>query len=137
MVRHQFPSWQTQVNGQTAEFLDGPAGTQVPRQVVDAISNYLLHDNANTCGAFVTSRQNDAMLVGARQAMADFFNCVPDEVIFGQNMSTITFALARDIGREPNPGGDIAGPTLDPRANVAPAAPRAEQAMRAPPFTTR
>ena len=54
-VREQFPSLKTQVNGQTAAFLDGPAGTQVPRQVVDAISNYLLHDNANTCGAFATS----------------------------------------------------------------------------------
>ena len=72
-VRQQFPSLQTQVNGQTAAFLDGPAGTQVPRQVMDAIQKYLLHDNANTCGAFATSRRNDAMIAGARQAMADFF----------------------------------------------------------------
>ena len=119
-VRQQFPSLQTQVNGQTAAFLDGPAGTQVPRQVVDAISNYLLRDNANTCGAFVTSRQNDAMLARARQAMADFFNCAPDEVSFGQNMTTITFALSRAIGRELKPADEIVVTTLDHDANVAP-----------------
>jgi cysteine desulfurase family protein (TIGR01976 family) len=119
-VRQQFPSLQTQVNGETAAFLDGPAGTQVPRQVVDAISNYLLHDNANTCGAFATSRQNDAMIAGARQAMADFFNCAPDEVIFGQNMTTITFALSRAFGRELKAGDEIVVTTLDHDANVAP-----------------
>ncbi len=119
-VRQQFPSLQTQVNGQTAAFLDGPAGTQVPRQVVDAISNYLLHDNANTCGAFVTSRQNDATIAAARQAMADFFNCAADEVSFGQNMTTITFALSRAIGRELKAGDEIVVTTLDHDANVAP-----------------
>jgi cysteine desulfurase family protein (TIGR01976 family) len=119
-VRQQFPSLQTQVNGQTTAFLDGPAGTQVPRQVVDAIANYLLHDNANTCGAFSTSRQNDAMIAGARQAMADFFNCAADEVSFGQNMTTITFALSRAIGRELRAADEIVVTTLDHDANVAP-----------------
>ena len=119
-VRQQFPSLLTQVNGQTAAFLDGPAGTQVPRQVVDAIANYLLHDNANTCGAFATSRRNDAMIAGARQAMADFFNCDADEVSFGQNMTTITFALSRAIGRELKPGDEVVVTTLDHDANVAP-----------------
>ncbi|MEQ1472204.1 MAG: cysteine desulfurase-like protein [Candidatus Acidiferrum sp.] len=119
-VREQFPSLKTQVNGQTAAFLDGPAGTQVPRQVVDAISNYLLHDNANTCGAFATSRRNDAMIGGARQAMADFFNCQADEVSFGQNMTTITFALSRAIGRELKAGDEVVVTTLDHDANVAP-----------------
>jgi cysteine desulfurase family protein (TIGR01976 family) len=119
-VREQFPSLKAQVNGQTAAFLDGPAGTQVPRQVVDAIANYLLHDNANTCGAFATSRRNDAMIAGARQAMADFFNCHPDEVSFGQNMTTITFALSRAIGRELQAGDEVVVTTLDHDANVAP-----------------
>src|ERR1700736_6540144 len=119
-VRQQFPSLQTQVNGQPAAFLDGPAGTQVPQQVIDAIQNYLLHDNANTCGAFATSRRNDAMIAGARQSMADFFNCAPDEVSFGQNMTTITFALARAIGRDLNPGDEVVVTTLDHDANVAP-----------------
>jgi cysteine desulfurase family protein (TIGR01976 family) len=119
-VRQQFPSLQTQVNGQPAAFLDGPAGTQVPRQVIDAIQNYFLHDNANTCGAFATSRRTDAMIVGARQAMADFFNCAPDEVSFGQNMTTITFALARAIVRELDAGDEVVVTTLDHDANVAP-----------------
>jgi cysteine desulfurase family protein (TIGR01976 family) len=119
-VRQQFPSLQTQVNGQPAAFLDGPAGTQVPQLVIDAIQNYLLHDNANTCGAFATSRRNDAMIAGARQSMADFFNCALDEVSFGQNMTTITFALARAIGRELNPGDELVVTTLDHDANVAP-----------------
>src|ERR1700682_4527483 len=119
-VRQQFPSLQTQINGLPAAFLDGPAGTQVPRQVIDAIQNYLLHDNANTCGAFATSRRNDAMIAGARQSMADFFNCAPDEVSFGQNMTTITFALARAIGRDLKAGDEIIVTTLDHDANVAP-----------------
>jgi cysteine desulfurase family protein (TIGR01976 family) len=119
-VRQQFPSLQTQVNGHAAAFLDGPAGTQVPQQVIDAIQNYLLHDNANTCGAFATSRRTDAMIAGARQAVADFFNCAPDEVSFGQNMTTITFALARAIGRELDAGDEVVVTTLDHDANVAP-----------------
>src|SRR5580700_1156065 len=93
-VREQFPSLQLQVNGHAAAFLDGPAGTQVPKQVMDAVQDYFLKSNANTCGAFATSRANDAILASARAAMADFFHCDKDEVIFGQNMTTITFALA-------------------------------------------
>jgi len=119
-VRAQFPSLQLQVNGQPAAFLDGPAGTQVPRQVMDAIQNYFLHSNANTCGAFETSRRNDQIIDSARAAMADFFHCDKDEVIFGQNMTTITFALARAIGRELKPGDEIVVTTLDHDANVAP-----------------
>ncbi len=119
-VREQFPSLQLQVNGHPAAFLDGPAGTQVPRQVMDAVQNYYLKSNANTCGAFATSRSNDAMIASARAAMADFFNCDKDEVVFGQNMTTITFALARAIGRVLEPGDEIVVTTLDHDANVAP-----------------
>jgi cysteine desulfurase family protein (TIGR01976 family) len=119
-VRAQFPSLQLQVNGQAAAFLDGPAGTQVPKQVMDAVQNYYLNANANTCGAFATSRSNDAMIASARAAMADFFNCDKDEVVFGQNMTTITFALARAIGRVLEPGDEIVVTTLDHDANVAP-----------------
>ncbi len=118
-VRAQFPSLQLKVNGHPAAFLDGPAGTQVPKQVMDAVQNYFLHSNANTCGAFVTSQRNDAMIASARAAMADFFHCEKDEVIFGQNMTTITFALARAIGRELKPGDEIVVTTLDHDANVA------------------
>ncbi len=96
-VRAQFPSLKLQVNGQPAAFLDGPAGTQVPRQVMEAIQNYFLTANANTCGAFATSRANDATIAAGRGAMADFFHCDKDEVIFGQNMTTITFAVIRQV----------------------------------------
>ncbi len=119
-VRRQFPSLDIQVNGYAAAFLDGPAGTQVPRQVIDAIQNYFLTANANTCGAFETSRRNDSIIDSARAAMADFFHCDKDEVIFGQNMTTIAFALARAIARELNPGDEIVVTTLDHDANVAP-----------------
>jgi len=119
-VRAQFPSLQLKVNGHATAFLDGPAGTQVPKQVMDAVQNYFLGSNANTCGAFLTSQRNDAMIASARAAMADFFHCEKDEVIFGQNMTTITFALARAIGRELEPGDEIVVTTLDHDANVSP-----------------
>src|SRR5271154_6456902 len=119
-VRAQFPSLQLRVNGQHAVFLDGPAGTQVPQQVMRAVQDYFLHKNANTCGAFATSRQSDEAIAAARLAMADFFNCDASEVVFGQNMTTITFALARAIGRELCAGDEIVVTTLDHDANVAP-----------------
>jgi len=119
-VRAQFPSLQLQVNGHPAAFLDGPAGTQVPRQVIDAVTSYFTSANANTCGAFETSRRNDAILACSRTAMADFFHCDADEVVFGQNMTTITFALSRAIGRDVKPGDEIVITQLDHDANVAP-----------------
>src|SRR5215471_9976629 len=119
-VRDQFPSLKPQLNVHAAAFLDGPAGTQVPKQVIQAIENYFVSANANTCGAFETSRRNDAMIAATRVAMAEFFNCEPGEVVFGQNMTTTTFALARAIGRELKAGDEIVVTTLDHDANVAP-----------------
>jgi cysteine desulfurase family protein (TIGR01976 family) len=119
-VRSQFPSLQTQVNGQIAAFLDGPAGTQAPMQVIQAIQNYLTTSNANTGGGFPTSRQTEEMIANARAAMADFFNCERDEVVFGQNMTTITFALSRAIGRELRCGDEILLTALDHDANFSP-----------------
>src|SRR5271163_2163397 len=119
-VRAQFPSLQLRVNGQHAVFLDGPAGTQVPQQVMRAVQDYFLHKNANTCGAFATSRQSDQAIAAARMAMADFFHCDAGEVVFGQNMTTITFALARAMGRDLRAGDEILVTTLDHDANVAP-----------------
>src|SRR5246500_1613195 len=119
-VRAQFPSLKLKVNGHAAAFLDGPVGTQVPEQVIDAVTNYFVSANANTCGAFETSRRNDAMIAATRGAIADFFNCEPSEVVFGQNMTTIAFALARAIGRELKAGDEIVVTTLDHDANVAP-----------------
>src|SRR5258708_7214050 len=119
-VREQFPSLTLQFNRHGSAFLDGPAGTQVPKQVMDAVQYYFLGANANTYGAFLTSRRNDEMILSTRAAMADFFNCDPNEVVFGQNMTTITFALARAIGRELKAGDEIVVTTLDHDANVAP-----------------
>jgi len=119
-VRAQFPSLNQMVNGHPAAFLDGPAGTQVPQRVIDAVRDYYEKSNANTCGAFATSRRSDAILASAHAAMADLFNCALDEVYFGPNMTTLTFALARGIGRELQPGDEIVVTTLDHDANVAP-----------------
>jgi len=119
-VRSQFPSLKTQVNGQTAAFLDGPAGTQVPTQVIHAIQSYLLTANANTGGAFLTSRRTEEIIAHARAAMADLFHCEKDEVVFGQNMTTITYAISRAIARELKPGDEILLTTLDHDANYSP-----------------
>ena len=119
-VRAQFPSLKLTVGGCAAAFLDGPAGTQVSQRVIDAVRDYFETSNANTCGAFATSRRNDAMIARARAAMADLVNCAPEEIFFGPNMTTLTFALARGIGRELGPGDEIVVTTLDHDANVAP-----------------
>ena len=119
-VRAQFPSLSQTVNGQPATFLDGPGGTQVPQRVIDAISNYLKRDNANTCGAYATSRHTDAMIAGARLAMADFLGCDPDEIVFGPNMTSLTFAISRSVGRELGPGDEIVLTHLDHDANISP-----------------
>ncbi len=119
-ARQQFPSLQLQVHGQPAAFLDGPAGTQVPRQVMSAVQKYFLEQNANTYGAFLTSRRTNEVIANARAAMADFFHCSPEEVVFGQNMTTITLGLARAIGRELQPGDEILLTVLDHDANFSP-----------------
>ncbi len=119
-VRGQFPSLQTKVNGQPAVFLDGPAGTQVPTQVMHAIQNYLMSANANTGGAFLTSRRSDEIIAGTRAAMSDFFHCDKDEVVFGQNMTTITLGVSRAIARELKAGDEILLTTLDHDANFSP-----------------
>ncbi len=119
-VRSQFPSLAQNVNGHPAVFFDGPGGTQVPQRVIDAISEYLRCDNANSGGNYPTSRRTDAVIVGAREAMADFFHCAADEVVFGQNMTSLTFAFSRAFGRELRPGDEILVTRLDHDANVSP-----------------
>ena len=119
-VRQQFPALQQTINGQPAVFFDAPGGTQVPQRVIDAISSYLSTSNANTHGAFVTSNRTDQMIAEARGAMADFLNCASDEVVFGPNMTTLTFALARAIGRELKSGDELLVTCLDHDANVSP-----------------
>src|SRR6266852_3798889 len=119
-IRAQFPSLAQTVNGHPAAFLDGPGGTQVPQRVIDAISDYLRRDNANTGGAYATSRHTDTMLANARAAMADFLNCAADEIVFGPNMTTLTYAMSRAIGRDLGPGDEILVTRLDHDANVSP-----------------
>jgi cysteine desulfurase family protein (TIGR01976 family) len=119
-LRSQFPSLSQSVNGHPAVFFDGPGGTQVPQRVIDAISAYLRGSNANTDGAFATSQRTDAVIAGARGAMADFLGCDPQEVVFGANMTSLTFAISRSIGRELNPGDEIVLTRLDHSANFSP-----------------
>src|SRR5205085_8899179 len=119
-IRSQFPALSQSVNGQPAVFLDGPGGTQVPQRVIDAISGYLKQSNANTHGAFATSERTDIVIEEARKAMADFLHCHPEEVVFGPNMTTLTFAVRRAIGRELSAGDEILLTRLDHDANVSP-----------------
>ena len=119
-VRSQFPSLAQTVNGHPAVFLDGPGGTQVPRRVIDAISDYLAANNANSGGAYQTSRNTDRMIAEAREAMGDFLNCDADEIVIGPNMTTLTYAISRSIGRELGPGDEIVLTLLDHDANFRP-----------------
>jgi cysteine desulfurase family protein (TIGR01976 family) len=119
-IRAQFPSMAEKVNGYPAVYFDGPGGTQVPWRVIDAISSYLKHSNANTNGAYATSQRTNEMIAGARVAMADFFGCDADEIVFGFNMTSLTFAMSRAIGRELGPGNEIVLTLLDHDANFAP-----------------
>jgi cysteine desulfurase family protein (TIGR01976 family) len=119
-IRSQFPSLAQMVNGRPAAFMDGPGGTQVPQSVIDAISKYLRESNANTGGVYATSQRTDKMIAEARSAMADFLGCDADEIVFGANMTSLTFAMSRAIGRELGPGNEIVLTHLDHDANVSP-----------------
>ncbi|MBD3887067.1 cysteine desulfurase-like protein [Phormidium tenue FACHB-886] len=119
-IRAQFPALQQEINGHPVLFLDGPGGTQVPQRVIDAIGNHLITSNANQHGAFATSARTDALVDQARAIMADFLGCDGDEVVFGANMTTLTFAISRSIGRELQAGDEVIVTHLDHDANVAP-----------------
>ncbi len=119
-VRAQFPALGQQVHGRPAVFFDGPGGTQVPQRVIDAIADYLTRSNSNTHGAFPTSERTDETIAAAHAAVADLLGCDPDEVVFGPNMTTLTFQISRAIGRELQPGDEIVVTRLDHDANVAP-----------------
>jgi cysteine desulfurase family protein (TIGR01976 family) len=101
-------------------FFDGPGGTQTPDEVIEAVASYLRETNANLGGPFETSVRSDAVVVEAHRAAARFLGARPDEVGFGQNMTTLTFALSRTVGRELRPGDEIVVTRLDHDANVAP-----------------
>lgn len=119
--RAQFPALKKQVAGKPAVFLDGPAGTQVPQRVMDAMNAYLVDCNANHGGLFATSVESDQRIAAAHQAYADFINSDdPAEISFGQNMTSLTFAFSRALARTWNPGDEIIVTELDHDANVAP-----------------
>src|SRR4030042_1198425 len=115
-VRAQFPAL-----SRNAIFLDNPAGTQVARTVLDRISNYLVEHNANHEGVFATSRESDALVEETRQAAEDFLNARnPQEIVFGPNMTSLTFNLSRSLARTFNPGDEIVVTRLDHDANISP-----------------
>jgi cysteine desulfurase family protein (TIGR01976 family) len=119
-IRAQFPALTQTVNGHPAIFFDGPGGTQIPGSVLDAMSDYLVRSNANAHALFATSMRTDALITSARAAIADFLGCDNDEVVFGANMTTLTFAVSRAIGRELQPGDEIIVTRLDHSANISP-----------------
>jgi cysteine desulfurase family protein (TIGR01976 family) len=121
ICRDQFPALRREENGRPVVYLDGPAGTQVPQTVIDAISQYLGNRNANHQGLFATSRESDEMLAEAHQAFADLLGVDdPGETIFGPNMTTLTFSLSRALGKTWNQGDEVIVTRLDHDANVAP-----------------
>ncbi|HEX8944314.1 MAG TPA: cysteine desulfurase-like protein [Gemmatimonadaceae bacterium] len=119
-IRAHFPALERVHNGNPVAYFDGPGGTQVPRAVVDAMDDYLFNHNANTHWRYPTSEETDALIAGAREALADFLNARPDEIVFGQNMTTLTFHLARALGRQWGAGDEIVITELDHHGNVAP-----------------
>jgi cysteine desulfurase family protein (TIGR01976 family) len=120
-VRSAFPSLALEVNSQAAVFADNPGGTQVTQACVEAVSAYYRQNNANTHGAFLTSQRTDALLGEAHAAMADLLNASdPREIVFGPNMTTLTFAFSRALGRTLQAGDEILVTALDHDANVAP-----------------
>lgn len=119
--RDQFPALQRKVGGRAAVYLDGPAGSQVPKRVINAIGSYLSETNANHGGRFPTSRRSDAMLEEAHRAAADLFGAPsPAETIFGANMTSLTFALSRALARTWKAGDEVIVTQLDHDANVSP-----------------
>lgn len=119
-IRAQFPALSRLQNGYPVAYFDGPGGTQVPRSVVEAISNHLYHHNANTHWAYPTSSETDAAIRNGRAALADLINATPEEIVFGPNMTTLTFHLSRALGRAYGPGDEIVVTELDHHANIAP-----------------
>lgn len=119
-VRAQFPAFDRVLDGTPAAYFDAPGGTQVPIVVADAVRDYLLHHNANTHWAFPTSVETDAMIGRARAAAADLLGADAGEIAFGNNMTTLTFHVARALGRNWGPGDEVIVTELDHHANVAP-----------------
>ncbi|HSM36162.1 MAG TPA: cysteine desulfurase-like protein [Longimicrobiales bacterium] len=119
-VRATFPALRRRLGNHPVAYFDGPGGTQVPTPVIDAVSNYLAHHNANTHWEYPTSRETDRLLESARECMGAFLGADPHGVAFGANMTTLTFHVARAVGRGLTPGAEMVVTELDHHANVAP-----------------
>src|SRR5512140_245221 len=119
-IRSLFPALERTESGVPVAYFDGPGGTQVPRAVADAMTDYLLRHNANTHWTYPTSQETDAMLAAARSALADFLGGDPSEIAFGANMTTLTFHLGRALARGWADGDEVVVTELDHHANVDP-----------------
>jgi cysteine desulfurase family protein (TIGR01976 family) len=120
-LRREFPALAVVQDGRSLAYFDGPGGTQVPQRVIDAVTGYYEASNANDGGAFLTSERSDAVVRSARAAIADFVGAAsPEEIKFGQNMTSLTFHISRSIGASLQPGDEIVVTTLDHEANVGP-----------------
>ena len=119
-VRRDFPALERKHEGYPVAYFDGPGGTQVPRQVVEAMNTYLFYHNANTHWNYPTSAETDAALDAARVAFADFVNGDATEIAFGLNMTTLTFHLARGLATRWGKGDEVVVTELDHHGNIAP-----------------
>ncbi len=119
-IRSAFPALERKHNGLAVAYFDGPGGTQVPRPVAEAMTDYLYHHNANSHWAYPSSAETDEIIANARQTFADFLNATAEEIVFGANMTTLTFHLSRALGRQFSTGDEIVVTELDHHANVDP-----------------
>ena len=119
-VREQFPALGRTYNGRGVVYFDGPGGSQAARQAIDAMAGYMQRGGANLHGVFPTSTETEEILADTREAAADFLGAAPDEVAFGANMTTLTFAISRALSRQWDEDSEIVVTELDHRANVDP-----------------
>jgi cysteine desulfurase family protein (TIGR01976 family) len=119
-IRAAFPALRREHEGHPVAYFDGPGGTQVPRTVVAATEDYLVNHNANTHWPYPTSAETDALILAARETLAEFLGASPAEIVFGANMTTLTFHVARALGRRWRPGDTVVVTELDHHANIAP-----------------
>jgi cysteine desulfurase family protein (TIGR01976 family) len=119
-IRSHFPALERRHGGERVAYFDGPGGTQVPREVAEAMSDYLYNHNANTHWAYPTSAETDELLERSRETLADFLGASHDEIVFGANATTLAYHVSRTLGRTFEAGDEIVVTELDHHANVAP-----------------
>jgi cysteine desulfurase family protein (TIGR01976 family) len=119
-IRSQFPALEREHEGARVAYFDGPGGTQVPRAVVEAMSDYLYRHNANTHWAYPTSAETDEIIERSREGVADFLGASSSEIVFGANATTLAFHVSRTLGRTFSAGDEIVVTELDHHANIAP-----------------